>query len=283
LAGARRGQSLVEFALVSLVVYLMLAAILTFGHLLFVSQGVQQAADLAAREISRSPLPADDFSLTEVLQENANTNADLAEFRDQIYDEHYLVLNLDTLHGYASLEALISQLPLVNQQLTSLMIRDEVGGITVLRYPGAVLVDSSTGDDPTEPSPSGYLVQIPLVTYDGAGAEIINLVPVVEPTSVAADGAFQLSSADRGVVALRINYPYQSASMSNFLHDESHPDYPYEPTIGRPIEADEDVGIERGIHAGEHGLGVQQAFGKRVRPFRKVVSAQAVYRRELFQ
>jgi hypothetical protein len=56
---ARRGQSLVEFALVALVVYLLLAAILTFGHALYVAQGLQQAADLAAREISRTPLPAE--------------------------------------------------------------------------------------------------------------------------------------------------------------------------------------------------------------------------------
>jgi Flp pilus assembly protein TadG len=46
--------------LVALVVYLLLAAILTFGHALYVAQGLQQAADLAAREIARTPLPADD-------------------------------------------------------------------------------------------------------------------------------------------------------------------------------------------------------------------------------
>ena len=58
----RRGQSLVEFAVVALVIYMLLAAILTFGHLLYVAQGLQQAADLAAREISRTPLSADESS-----------------------------------------------------------------------------------------------------------------------------------------------------------------------------------------------------------------------------
>ena len=57
-ARLRRGQSLVEFAVVALVVYMLLAAILTFGHALYVAQGLQTAADLAAREISRTPLPA---------------------------------------------------------------------------------------------------------------------------------------------------------------------------------------------------------------------------------
>ena len=43
----RAGQSLVEFAVVSLVLYMLLAAILTFGHMLYVAQGLQGAADLA--------------------------------------------------------------------------------------------------------------------------------------------------------------------------------------------------------------------------------------------
>ena len=54
----RRGQALVEFAVVSLVVYMLLAAILTFGQMLYSAQGLQQAVDTAAREISRTPLPA---------------------------------------------------------------------------------------------------------------------------------------------------------------------------------------------------------------------------------
>ena len=41
-----------------LAVYLLLAAILTFGQWLYSAQGLQQAVDVAAREISRTPLPA---------------------------------------------------------------------------------------------------------------------------------------------------------------------------------------------------------------------------------
>ena len=52
------GQALVEFAVVSLVVYMLLAAILTFGQILYCAQTLQQAADVAAREISRTPLLA---------------------------------------------------------------------------------------------------------------------------------------------------------------------------------------------------------------------------------
>ena len=38
-----------------------------------------------------------------------------------------------------------------------------------------------------------------------------------------------------------------------------------------------------GTYAGRFGLGKQLAFGKSVRPFRRLLSAQAIYRREVFQ
>ena len=65
----RRGQALVEFAIVALVVYLLLGGILTFGQLFYEGQTVQQAADVAAREISRTPLSAT-ANLMDVLYSN---------------------------------------------------------------------------------------------------------------------------------------------------------------------------------------------------------------------
>ena len=53
----RKGQSLLEFSLVALVLYLLFAGILTFGQLLYGAQSLQSAADTAAREIARLPLP----------------------------------------------------------------------------------------------------------------------------------------------------------------------------------------------------------------------------------
>ncbi len=305
---ARRGQSLVEFALIALVLYLLLGAIITFGHLLYAAQGVQQAADLAAREISRAPLPADSLELSEVLRGDANGNELVITARQQIYDEHYLVLNLDTLHGYSSLQELVAALPVVNQQLYPLMIIDDVDGTRLLRYPGALFTDSNPNDNPTEPPPSGYLVAIPLVVsrppvvlgtgFVGGGTETIDWVPVVEEIKpVGGDSPFRITSAQRGIVALRINYPYQSAAMSGY---RPNPDDIFEPNVSTPIEAD-DGGVtvvdndgytppgtlissdnEYGPYAGEFGLGQQVALGMRVRPFRKLISAQAIYRRELF-
>ncbi|QDU98838.1 TadE family protein [Lignipirellula cremea] len=296
----RRGQSLVEFALVSLVVYMLLAAILTFGHMLYVAQGVQQAADLAAREISRTPLPAE-ILLDDVLHGDASADSSLANVRSQIYDEHYLVLNLDTFHGRGSLAELVADLPLVNQQLVPLMISDQINGVNVLRYPGAIFTDGHTGNDPSDPPPSGFLVAIPLVnSRDGTGVETIAWVPVVEAID---SEASRLSSDQRGVVALRINYPFQSASMSSF---RPNPDGPFEPNLANPNVAN-DAGVkvapggyqpsgtaiasdrDYGPYTGTYGLGAQAALGSQqltgglpVRPFRRVISAQAIYRRELF-
>ena len=118
----RRGQALVEFAVVSLVVYMLLAAILTFGQILYSAQGLQQAVDVAARELSRTPLPADIK-----FQDDNNPASDVVHdstVQSKIFDERYLVLaiipgcNPMTFKGGLHL----GDLPLVNQQLVPLMI-----------------------------------------------------------------------------------------------------------------------------------------------------------------
>ena len=149
------------------------------------------------------------------------------------------------------------------------------------------------------------------------GIETIRWVPVVEEidTEDSADdntGAtpdpFRISSSQRGMVALRINYPFQSASMSSFQPNNAGP---FEPTIGNPNVADDSGVVElnpgdrpggltgaalsngetfSGTYGGEFGLGAQGALGsdqltggRPVRPFRRVISAQAIYRREVFE
>lgn len=293
---ARRGSVLVEFALVSLAFYLLLAAILTFGFMLYAAQGTQQAVDFAAREISRLPLPAN-ITLEDALK--------LEMVRDKVFDEHYLVLNFDTLHGESTLQDLIAKLPQVNQQLVPLMISDRIGGTRVLRYPGAVFNDADGSDDPADPPASGWLVRVPLITGRNADdtESSIRFVPVLEPVVTAEnpdEDPFSITSAHRGLVALRVNYPFQSAVMSGFRANDAGP---FEPTIGRPIPAD-DGGIavegdqpgsgvasdnEFGPYTGAFGLGQQAAMGsepltesRHVRPFRSVIASQAVYRREVF-
>ena len=162
---ARRGQSLVEFALVALVVYMLLAAILTFGHALYVAQGLQTAADLGAREISRTPLEAD------ITFENALNDPDV---QARIYSEDFLVFDLATLGATESFfQDVVPNWPLLNQQLAMLMIVDRTPDRRLLRYPGALLTKSGT--------PTGFTVGIPIVVSRAVdGVETIRWVPVVE-------------------------------------------------------------------------------------------------------
>ena len=297
---ARRGQALVEFALIAIVVYMLLAAVLTFGHALYVAQGLQTAVDLAAREISRTPLPAD-ATLEEVLADGS-----LAE----IYSADYLVFDLDDLGpGQSFFQDIVPGWPTLNQQLATLMIVDRPdfdGDGTpdrrFLRYPGALLEDANT--------PTGYTVGIPVVTGRAEdGVETIRWAPVVEEIeSESAPDPFRLSSPLRGLVALRINFPFQSASMSSF---RSNTEGIFEPTVGNPNAADDGGvtelnseerpgsltgaplsggGLYAGTYGGQYGLGAQGALGSEsltgrrpVRPYRRVISAQAIYRREVFE
>ena len=277
----RRGQSLIEFAMVALVTYMLLAAILTFGHALYVAQGLQQAADLAAREISRTPLPAD-VTFEEAL--------DHKQVKDHLYSEEFLVFDLDTLaDGESLFQDIVPRWPILNQQLAPLMIVDHsIPDRRLLRYPGALLETEN-----------GLTVGIPLVVQrETEGAEIkwVPVVEEIEPDDPNDDrhNPFQLSNPEtRGIVALRINYPFQSAAMSGF---HPNPDGPFEPTLGNPISADEAIdelndapgqiiGDDDGYftYGGPYGLGAQAVMGERVRPYRRVISAQAIYRREVFE
>ena len=172
----RRGQSLVEFAVVSLVLYMLLAAILTFGQILYSSQGLQQAVDVAARELSRTPLPANE-TFSQALADSG--------VQSKIFDERYLVLSIDTGSNPMTFNGghPIGDFPLVIQQLLPLMIYETgltevqanpLGGIQpiqyfpgpssqiggYLRYPGAVFMDPNGPNATVTPPTSGFLVRI---------------------------------------------------------------------------------------------------------------------------
>ncbi len=300
LGRVRRGQSLVEFAVVALILYMLMAAILTFGHAIYVAQGLQTAADLGAREISRTPLPA-------LIDDNGETRAfhfedalQAEDVRASIYDPQFLVYDLEELGAQNFFLDVVPTWPVLNQQLATLMIVDRPdfdgdgqADANLIRYPGALLSDPST--------PTGYTVGVPLIVdRDGDGAETVRWVGVVEEIeSEANPDPFSIDSTARGLVALRINYPFQSASMSSF---QSDPALPFESSvgtpnlatgavtevnqserpgdlIGQPLDGD---GMYAGTYGGSYGLGAQGALGQTVRPYRRVISAQAIYRREVF-
>ncbi len=307
---ARRGQVLVEFAFIALILYLLLAAIIEFGRALYAAQALQQAADAGARELSRVPLPPSG-TLTGpngVLSTNA-----LAQ---QVYNENYLVVNLSKLQGQ-TVQQYFASAPLLNQMLMPLMIYDPVPignnpSPTYFRYPGQLVSSTTTNASGVTTLNDGMTVVIPLVTYQAGGGglsgpshdTVLLTIPVVEEITsdpnyydstnstgvnasyyknppnadyspfnlMATFGGSSSPPIQPGVIALRINYPFQAATLTA-----------YQTVNGAqtPIVTTESGDI--GPYAGADGLGRLKALTTTVRPFRRVLSAQAIFRRELFQ
>jgi len=283
-----RGAVLVEFALVALVLSLLFAAIVDMGRATWTAQVLEEVARVAARELALAPLPAT-MGFDEALDATQAT----------IFDAHQLVIDLGVHPEGPDLDAYFAGLPIVNRMLRPLMIVDNIGDGSqhLLRYPGALLADS----DPA--SPTGLTVAIPRVlARDASGVETIDWVGVLEEIrsdpSDPATGPFSLASSgpDRGLVALRVNYPWQAAALVGYLPAAGGP---FEPNINGIITAD-DAAVTAppppgagtsllpgsggaGTYAGTYGLGKMYAMAKEVRPFRRLLSVQALERREVFQ
>ena len=318
-----RGAALVEFALVSLMLYLLVAGAVEFGRLMFDANAIQDVARIAARELAVAPVRADatfEYALS------CDATADpgcLVDLRARVFDPACLVVDLEDPAVAADPDGYFAAMPVVNRSLRALMIT-EPSRPTLLRYAGALLSDASgaacSAIGPNgQAAPTGLTVGIPLIdTRDGAGVESITWVPVLQEIRAAQDadcparGPFSLiylgsqdecgaldadPLADRGLAAVRINYPYQAAALTGFLSSPPDALDPLPPNVGNPIAAD-DGGVQQnnvppgapiddgavGPYTGPYGLGRQFALaGRVVRPFRKLISAQAVYRREVVE
>jgi hypothetical protein len=292
----RRAQVLVEFAAIALVLYLLLAGTLEFGRAIYCAQVTQHAADLCAREISRTPLP--------VAKDNLYFGLENPAVLANVYDPSYLVIDLSQ-HG-SNLDSYFAGLPIVNQQLRTVMIVDYIGSTQVLRYPGAI----ATGSQGTYPfTNSPYTVVIPLITHDANGNEMFdpahNWANVVEEIAPSTGSSYPITSQQRGVIALRINYPYQAATLGGYALKSpgtSDPNKPIQVTAldatttgmfqmsggpmsvnlvpGNPPPSDPN---RAWLTSGNLGLGNLYAQSQNIRPYRKVISSQAIYRREVFQ
>lgn len=293
----RGGQALIEFAVVAFILTFLLGAMLTLGFLFFSANVLQQAADVGAMELSRHPFdPVGSF--------------DAALLDSNLFTEAALVVPAGTDP---------ETLPLINRLLYSVYIYDP--DIDMVRYPGA-LVTNSDGD---------MTVVIPLVgpgnRDPNTGVESISewrrVVEEVIPSG-SEEGPYSMDSLstgtlDPGMVALRINYPFQSAALVAFIHKDTDGNVispvdtvGYDGVQNVPITADDssvggettatfpdgrtltvsgytlvdpaaDLSIGATPHRGKYGFGEAQAFATTVRPYRKVVSAQAIYRREVFE
>jgi TadE-like protein len=274
----RQGSVLLEFAVIALVLYFLLAATLELGRAIYCAQAVNQAADVASRELSAMPFPA----ATTFQQALADPT-----FKKRIYDDQYLVIDLGSL-GSQSLDDYFAALPLVNQQLRTVMIVEQVGGRQLLRYPGALLTNSATA--------SGFSVGVPLVVSRGSdGTETIEWVPVIEEVT---PGAFVFSASDlnSGRVSLRINYPFQAAALSSYHQSTTGPhNVPNKANdAGVTVDANPSgftppgtTGADTnttGVYAGAYGLGSFYALGQQVRPYRVLLSEQSgSYQRKLIE
>ena len=317
----RRGQALLEFAILIPLVIMLIGATLSFGLLFYQGNVLQHAVDVAAQEISRMPFgPTKQLELGRL---DKCTLPDLvcddADFKAQIYDESLLVIP-DSVWGPSSpfngdFQAYVATLPLLNRLLAPVMIREP--GQNRTRYPGA-LVTNDAGE---------LTVLIPLVAYnyngvvDGfqcSGETIVEWVAPVEEIRVDHDGdastqregPYQLASATesandipsfvRGMVALRINYPAQSTTLINRtnLPAADNPDG----QVGQVIVVANDQSLSDGDtgcytlvvndppvpngpaepFGGRYGLGSLAVLKGNVRPYRQVMTFQAIYRREVF-
>jgi hypothetical protein len=303
--------------------YLMLAGAVEFGRLMFGANVLQDAARVAARELAVAPIRADvsfDYALScNPLDEPLTCLVDL---RRRVFDSACLVVDYSDPAVSPDPDAYFAAMPVVNQVLRSLMIT-EPSRPNLVRYPGALLSDGaglacSAIGPYGQASPTGLTVGIPIVNNDG-GAESITWVSVLEEIRPSQDndcparGPFSLvylaaqddcggldvdPSPTRGVAAVRVNYPYQAAMLSGFRSSAPTATDPLPPNIANPILADDgsiqetnlppggliDDGGAVGAYAGVYGLGRQLALaGRVVRPFRKLVSAQAIQHREVFE
>ena len=321
---SERGAALVEFALVSFVLYLLLAGAIEFGRLMSSANALQDVARVAARELAVAPIRADatfDYALS--CDPNADPNC-LVDLKRRVFDPACLVVDLSDPAVALDPDGFFAAMPVVNRALRSLMIT-EPSRPNLLRYAGALLGDaagascSAVGPNGAA-APTGFTVGIPLVTSrDGNGVESITWVPVLEEIRAAQDfdcpsrGPFSLvylagedvcgpltadPLSDRGLAAVRINYPYQAATLSAFRSAPPTDTDPLPPNVSNVIVADDgsvqennaspgapvDDSAAVGAYAGAFGLGRQFALaGRTVRPFRKLISAQAIFRREAFE
>ncbi len=283
-APSRAGGILLEFALIALAAYLLLAGALTLGRALAVSQGAQDTARVAARELALVRLPATLTFEEALAYQDPVTLA--FPVRERVFDPGLLALDL----GVFNPEVDLASLPVVNRAFYGLMVREG----NLLHVPGALVQDASFA----RPfNPNGFSVVVPVVTgrAPDTGVETIAWRGVLEEVRPdpgnPATGPFSVTSPDGGVVAVRVNVPAQSASLVQMM-----------PAAGvntqlQAVSAD-DAGVTAppppvgslsqpagalGPYGGSYGLGRLEAYGKPVRPFRRLISAQAVFRREVVQ
>lgn len=273
-----RGAAIAEFAVVSILLWLLLAGILELGRAFAAQHVLQNAASSAARDLALQALPAsNDFTAARGrIFDDGFLVADAALLARCVTDPQRQELSLNGVRAYFQEH----NAPILNQLLLPLWVRDVVNGVEMLRYPGAVLVRPTATGDCGDGSP--YTVQIP--ERDATGG--YQWRAVVEPLPV--DGRQDpFALANGGWAALEVRYPFQAVGMQGWRTGPSGGQSmidAVDPADGPPLGFDfVSFPSEEGAYAGRFGLGRLFAMGREVRPFRRVLTASAAFRREVFE
>ena len=157
-----RGSVLIEFALIALVLYLILAATIEFGRACSGHRSSSRPRTPRRGSSRATPLPAS--TTLKLLIEDNPTDPSIPgnSVPSTIYSENWLVVNLANVPAGMRTVDYCADAPIVNQLLLPLMVVPQINGQAYLQYPGALTASSST--------PTGYTVMIPVVSYAGGSS-----------------------------------------------------------------------------------------------------------------
>ncbi|WP_454061766.1 TadE/TadG family type IV pilus assembly protein [Candidatus Nitrospira salsa] len=282
-----RGSVLVEFSLIAVSLSLLIALVVDVARMVFVSQLLQETVRVAARELALFPL-SPVMTFEQALQH--------PQVKSRIYDPAALVIEVDHFTDSYRLEKFLDGLPIVNRMLRPLMKVEHImlDGSTrkVLRFPGIVVQDRKRQTDL-----NSWSVSVPYQGMSGVlNGKHINWKPVLEevrgnpedPNS----GSFSLGPSQQGalagLVALRINYPFQPLLM-NWLPQSVLPDSVNISSEGnssfssdRPEPSERQMGGPSLTNTPNRDSFRSSVHGT-LKEYPHVLSAQAVFRREVFQ
>jgi hypothetical protein len=291
-ARTRRGAVLVEFALIAIAFYLLLAGTIELGRMIFAEQILQNAARVGARELALMPLPPT-ISFQDALK--------IDKVKATIFNQNLLCYDIPAGTLDQDLDNTTNDWPVVNRMLLPLMVREPLtidGAMhDFLHFPGAVLHDAN--------NPSLFIVGIPMVNDSWSSMTWLPVLQEVVPASAATtptDAPFSMASTIpnhelAGLVALRINYPFQAAGLvqyrigdvpnavvvaddSNLLANGGSDATAVGGNLASPTSSQASIAS----YSGPLGLGALYANDNDhpVRPFRRLLTAQSIFRREVF-
>ena len=300
----RSGGILVEFCLSVMALWLIAAAIVDLGRAFSAAHLLQSAARSAAREIA--------------LDDETAWNASFQTALERVFDPNYLVVDASCLEDRALRDGTTPDFELrealqgrvLNLALKPLMIFEDVqlsGQRTrLVRYPGALL-NSGQGDVEGTCAREDFTVGIPEINDEQSRIEMWPVVAELFQGSYSLEPS-SASSIPPGTATLQLRYPFQAVALSAWqvvdgfnrpLRVSENDGYQADlDALGEGVStldaldarqsdgalrayAQNDLGQTLPVYGGRLGLGVQGVLGQEVRPYRRVITAQAMAPREI--